>query len=51
MEVNVLKEGVPKVNLEKIAIIIVVPGICVWPEKYNNPLLGEYQTYKEWCSR
>ena len=25
-------------------------GVCVWPEKYNNPLLGEYQTYKEWCS-
>ena len=24
-------------------------GICVWPEKYNNPLLGEYKTYKEWC--
>jgi len=24
-------------------------GICVWPEKYNNPLLGENKTYKEWC--
>lgn len=25
-------------------------GICVWPDKYNNPLLGEYKNYKEWCS-
>ena len=25
-------------------------GVCVWPEKYNNPLLGEYKTYKEWCT-
>lgn len=24
-------------------------GICVWPDKYNNPLLGEYKNYKEWC--